>query len=254
MWQDKLDSSLCVLGQTCNPQQPSILLLHGAGNTAEIMRPLLDSLDKSSINVAALNLPGRSDGESSAEHIDQLSSYVAGVVAASETKPWLLGHSLGAGVALEIARAQPELLSGVILLNASTELPLNEGFMQRLDEDLPKTMSGFLRKAYGPNASPQLVEEGIAMVCSLPEQTVVNDFKACRTYKALPYLKDIKLPVLIVVGENDIITKPAEAEMLNKELQNSKMAKISGMGHMGPAEAPDKIAHEINSFLRFIAL
>ncbi len=254
MWQNNLDESLCVLGKTCNPELPNVLLVHGAGNTAESMRPLLEALSPHA-NVAALNLPGRAEGAAALEHIGELAAFVAGFITASGVKPWVLGHSLGAAMALETARKWPNLLSGLILVNASTSLPLSESFMGRLEQDVPATMDGFLRKAFGPKADAAIVDEGIAMVCSLPEETVKNDFKACRTYQVLPsYLRDIKMPVLILAGEDDVVTKLAEAQELHTHLPNAKLVTVPQMGHMGPTEAPGQVAHEVNNFMRFIAL
>ena len=231
-----------------DPAQPDydILLIHGAGNTADNMQPLLRALEFA--DVVALNLPGREDDSTVAlDNIGALAAFTAGFISAADVIPWVLGHSLGAAIGLEVASKWPGLLSGLILVNASSSLPLNDAFMQRLQNDIPQTMRSFLGKAYGASAS--LVEAGVAMVCELRKDTVINDFKACRTYQALPYLKHIKLPVLILAGEDDIVTRLDEARELSANLENSKLVILPEVGHMGPSMAPEAIAREVNKFL-----
>lgn len=232
-----------------NSGLPDILLIHGAGGTALTMQRLLHKLAPYA-NGLALNLPGRDNGGPALDHIEKLAAYVAGFIDGAQTRPWILGHSLGAAIALETARMWPDMAAGLILVNASTSLPLSEPFMERLVKDIPMAMGGFLQKAAGPGAGPAIADTALATINSLPPQTVINDFKACRTYNALPYLKDITLPVLVVYGEDDVITRPAEAREIASKLANATMAGIEHMGHMGILEAPDKIAGQIGRFLQ----
>lgn len=249
MWQKPFHPSLYVTGKTNDPDLPDILLVHGAGGTGDIMMPLLTALDTFS-NVLALHLPGRNNPAAALDTIGELAAFLGGfVMAGSAKKPWVAGHSLGGAIALEAAGKWPELFSGLILLHTSTQMPLSEAFMTRLSGDWIKTMDRFLRKAYGPHAGSKLVEDGIALTCGLPENTVLNDFRACRTYNAMGYLKKIALPVLVVAGAEDDITRLDEARLLKDHLENSKLLILPHSGHMGHLVMPDVEADEIRKFI-----
>lgn len=250
MWRKSFLTPPYVIGKTNDAGAPDILLIHGAGGTAKIMMPLLGCLDKIA-NVLAIDLPGRENPRAALETIGELAAFLNGFVMASGAqKPWVAGHSLGAAIALEAAGKWPELFSGLILLHTSTRMPLSETFMERLSgDDWTHSMDRFLRKAYGPHVDPERVAAGIALTCGLPKGTVLKDFRACRTYAAMDYLKDIVLPTLIVAGAEDVVTRMDEAHRLKENLSNSKLVILPQAGHMGALVMPDAGFAEIRKFI-----
>jgi len=60
-----------------------------------------------------------------------------------------------------------------------------------------------------------------------------------------PYLPFLRMPVAIVVGEEDYATPIAEAEALHKAIPQSTLTVLPGGRHLTPVECPDKIAAEL---------
>jgi pimeloyl-ACP methyl ester carboxylesterase len=60
--------------------------------------------------------------------------------------------------------------------------------------------------------------------------------------------KQIKLPTLIYVGENDKFFIPL-AKTLHDNIQGSEIEIIPGVGHMSNMEAPDRFNHRLEQFL-----
>jgi pimeloyl-ACP methyl ester carboxylesterase len=58
----------------------------------------------------------------------------------------------------------------------------------------------------------------------------------------------VRIPVLIIVGENDISWMPL-AKILNEKILDSRLEILSGVGHMVNLEAPDKFDQILNDFL-----
>ena len=65
-----------------------------------------------------------------------------------------------------------------------------------------------------------------------------------------PILADIKTPTLIIVGELDMITPVWAAEYLHKNIPNSKLIIIPGVGHLSKLESPVLFNKALREFLQ----
>ena len=60
-----------------------------------------------------------------------------------------------------------------------------------------------------------------------------------------PYLPSLRMPVAIVVGEDDYATPVAAAHYLNENIPLSTLTIIPGGRHLTPVECPDEIAAQL---------
>ena len=60
---------------------------------------------------------------------------------------------------------------------------------------------------------------------------------------------DIRIPVLVIAGENDIIDPPGlmELEVVGK-IPGAKMSVVPGVGHLSMVQAPEAVAELIDKF------
>jgi len=65
-----------------------------------------------------------------------------------------------------------------------------------------------------------------------------------------PTLRQIRVPTLVVCGEEDAITPPAEAEALQAGIAGSALEMIPKAGHLSNLEAPDAFNRVLEAFLR----
>lgn len=95
---------------------PTIVLLHGVGLRAEAWNAQIDML-KGRFRIIAPDMPGH--GESVAfAHQGTLADYSDAIAEAADGPFCVLGHSMGAMIALDLAIRFPEKIRGVIALNA----------------------------------------------------------------------------------------------------------------------------------------
>jgi len=66
------------------------------------------------------------------------------------------------------------------------------------------------------------------------------------------FLKDIKIPCLIICGKYDVLTPLKCSEDLNKSLSNSVLKIIDNSGHLSNMENPDEFNVEVEKFLESI--
>ena len=61
-------------------------------------------------------------------------------------------------------------------------------------------------------------------------------------------LPSLRVPALIIVGEQDAITPPVVAEGMGKAIRNPTLAVIPRAGHMAPMEQPEDVTLALRRF------
>jgi 3-oxoadipate enol-lactonase len=64
------------------------------------------------------------------------------------------------------------------------------------------------------------------------------------------YLPALRIPVAVIVGEDDYATPPAMSEQLHKMIPGSTLTILPGARHLSPVECPDQIASHLLALLR----
>ena len=65
-----------------------------------------------------------------------------------------------------------------------------------------------------------------------------------------PELARLRLPTLVLVGEEDRATVPAKAERIHAAIRDSKLVRIPRAGHSSTIEEPEAVTRQIRGFLR----
>src|SRR5690606_816832 len=63
-------------------------------------------------------------------------------------------------------------------------------------------------------------------------------------------LKNVTVPALIIRGEEDKITSREQADVLEREIPDSRRVEIPGSGHLPNLENPEVFNRELNGFLK----
>ena len=77
--------------------------------------------------------------------------------------------------------------------------------------------------------------------------------QACEALAGLdlrPKLSQVKLPVLILVGEHDEATPPPMSHELAAGLPNARLTVLPGCAHVPPLQSPELFLAAIEGFLR----
>ena len=59
----------------------------------------------------------------------------------------------------------------------------------------------------------------------------------------------IDLPTQVIIGELDRVIPPEEGRALARAIRGARLAEISGVGHLGYAERPDRFNEIVLEFL-----
>jgi pimeloyl-ACP methyl ester carboxylesterase len=228
---------------------PEIVLLHGlfgALSNWDTVQPLMANYSKP----IALSLPLLS-GHRSEVKVKSLALYTEYFVRSRGFAPvTLCGNSLGGHVALRLCLAAPELVDCLILTATSglyehsvDSLPVRPGY-DFVHEHMTKV---FFNQRF-------VTEEAIGEIVKILEDRgrVLNLIHAARSAKK-DNLKDllgqIKVPTLLLWGEDDVVTSMDVAETFHKLIPNSKLVSIKNCGHAPMIEYPEWFSEEVNKFL-----
>ena len=76
-----------------------------------------------------------------------------------------------------------------------------------------------------------------------------GDFAACNVFDILQEINNIKVPALIISGDEDKLTFPKYSHFLHENIKGSKLAMIKNAGHMVMIERPKEFNKEVQDFV-----
>ncbi|GMQ99096.1 MAG: alpha/beta hydrolase [Acidimicrobiia bacterium] len=246
-------------GREFDASLPTVVLVHGAGMDHTAWQFQARAFAYRGINVLSLDLPGH--GHSDGAALSTVSEY-ADVVAALldevgvETAR-IIGISLGAYIAIDLAARFPSKVESIVLLGVAETMPVHPDLLAAAkgDEHLAlELMTSWIhaRAAHtGGHPTPGLWMMGASM--RLLERArpgvLYNDLAACDTYLAASgHAAGIGIPVLVLMGEHDLMTRPAAAAPLAEAFPNARTVIVPGAGHMVMIEEPDTVIDESVQF------
>jgi pimeloyl-ACP methyl ester carboxylesterase len=249
-------------------QGPVVVLLHGFPFDRSMWTALIDAL-RSTCRVIAPDLRGH--GESDApEGVYTMDAMADDVVETLDelrvSEPVVLGvHSMGGYVALSAVLRYPDRFRALLLIDTRAGADTPEAARNRETAALQVEATGktdavieaMVPKLFAPSTlerRPELIASYRALMEKARPRAIVG---ALRGMAARPDrtadLPRIRVPSLVVVGADDVITTPAEARKIADSLPNARLAIIPESGHMAPVENPTACNQEILSFLRGLA-
>lgn len=169
------------------------------------------------------------------------------------------GCSMGGCVAMAFAGVSPERVTGLALIDTTAwygpEAPAQ--FRARAEAARTDGMTGLVDFQVARWFSAAFVRSHPDEVTRTTRIFVANDFDCYARSCALlgdadlrPHLPAFRMPVSIVVGEEDQATPPAMARALHDAIPQSTLVMVPGAKHLTPIECPDRISAAIAGVLR----
>lgn len=236
-----------------------LVLIHGFCESARIWDEFVPLLG-AGLKVYAIDLPGFGNSplpvgefkiEDVAEEIYQWMS------AHALKKPVVIGHSLGGYVALALANAHRDAISGLGLFH-STATADSEEKRQNRDKVIAFVTQNGVKpfiETYVPGLFYDKKGRGIEKTYRIAYQTdkgaLIGYSRAMRDRKAhLDLLKEFVSPVLLLGGQFDTVIPLDQLEMQSKLLKKGTFSVLAHTAHMGLFEAPQDSATIVAQFAR----
>ena len=170
------------------------------------------------------------------------------------------GLSMGGYVALAFARRHAARLRALVLADTRAEADdaagrANRDKMIEFASKNPSTavIEQMLPKMVSPETlqkRPEVVEAVKHFASLQAPAGIVNALKALRDRPdATPFLRQIAVPTLVIVGRDDALTPPATAEKLTAGIPGARMVIIEKAGHLSNLEQPEGFNRAVREFL-----
>jgi 3-oxoadipate enol-lactonase len=237
-----------------------IVLVHGFPLDARMWQAQIDELSNQH-RIIAPDLRGFGQSISSEPFtIRSLADDLHALLSKIGALPCLLaGLSMGGYVALAFAKKYPADLRGLALIDTRAEADTAEGRENRnkMIEQAKAAGSKAIADAMFPKLlcastiqnQPRVAQNLRQIMQSQSPLTLQHALAAMRDREdQTQNLPSIAVPVLILVGEQDVITPPAMSQTMEKLLPRATLVMIPDAGHMSPMEQPQRVSDALRQF------
>ena len=246
------------------PDAPAIILLHGFPLDARMWAAQLEPLAQSS-RVIAPDFRGFGQSPPAGPFtLEQLADDVHALATQLRLGRFVLaGLSMGGYVSFAYAKKYPDTLRALILLDtqAGADTPEAKQNRDRLiaaaKEHGAKPIADAMQQKMLPESTvknrPQVVRDLRQMMDNANPETLAYALTAMRDRPDhTATLPTLKVPTLILVGEQDAITPPDVARKMQEKIPSAQLKIITGAGHMSPMEQPAQVNTALTDFLHHL--
>ena len=236
-----------------NPGKPRLALIHSLALSGAMWSGVIAQL-AAAAEVLAYDCRGHGDSErrpgpySVELFADDLASVFDACGWSSAT---VAGCSMGGCVAQAFAAAYPQRVRGLALIDTTAwygpaapkdwkargARPALEGFPAMIEFQLSRWFSDDFRRAH-----PEIADETKQVFLANTAECYQAACEMLGNADLRAALPGFRMPVSVIVGEEDYATPVAMAEYLHENIANSTLSVIAGARHTTPVECPREIA------------
>ena len=210
----------------------------------------VSALEQAGYETLAPNLPGR-------EPDNDLASWAARVLQLFPGAFIPVGCSMGGYLIFELWRQASARIPAAVFIDtrAGADTPdVREGRAETIRILGEEGFDAFWElqepKLFGPAAPPDVVKWARAVAAEQPITNLVATLQALASRPdSSETASSLDVPALVIVGEEDVLTPPSEAEQLAELLPIAQLVRIPGAGHLTPLEQPTRVNEELMVFL-----
>jgi 3-oxoadipate enol-lactonase len=229
---------------------PTVLLLHAFPLDARMWDGQRAALEAAGHRVVAPDLPGPAPELG-------FDAWARRVLALVDGDFVPVGCSMGGYLAFELWRQARERIAALALVDTRATPDTPE--QREARNDAIRLLGEAGREVFWDDLAPRLFAAGAepAVVARAREialeQPVTGLVAAQETIRdrpdSRPTLATVDVPVLVLVGEEDGMTPPADAEAMAAAVDGARLVRVAGAGHLSPLERPDDVAEALVGFL-----
>ncbi len=235
----------------------NVVFIHGAGFDHGIWVMPARYFARHGLNVMALDLPahGRSAGPPLTS-IEAMADWVHDLMRQELSgKACVVGHSMGALVALAVSSRHGDVVEKLALLGASAPMPVGPPLLNAAADnhhaaiDMANTWSHSTTGRLGASQTPGLSNliSGERWLERMADGVYHADLAACNQFDAALEIGDI--PALVIIGEADRMTPAQAGQQVARAVGDAKTVVLSGCGPSMLSEQPNEVLDALADFI-----
>ncbi|HEX5475240.1 MAG TPA: alpha/beta fold hydrolase [Vicinamibacterales bacterium] len=242
-----------------------MVLIHGFPLSADMWRPQLDAVPDGWRFIAP-DLPGfRGPGSTAASRpapapatMDAYARYVGRLLDALDIEAGVVGGlSMGGYVVFALYRLMPERFTRMVLADTRPQADTAEARAARaaMRETIARggpsaVADGMLPALLSADADAPLRARVRQLIEANPREAIDAAVVAMTARPdSTPDLPKIGCPALIITGEADAITPPADADAMQRAIARSTLTVLAGAGHLSNLERPADFSRTLADYL-----
>ncbi|MEA3115343.1 MAG: hypothetical protein QOG58_5142 [Caballeronia sp.] len=237
-----------------------VVCIHGLGGSSNNWTPVMAAFEGR--RVIRIDLPGsaRSPLPSQKLSIDVYVDVIASLLVELKAEQSdVVAHSMGTVVAQHLAIRHPRLVKSLALFGPLLAPPDagRDGMRQRAALAREKGIPGVQDIAdaivKGATSDETKAQRPVAVALvreSVMRQSPEGYAQSCEALAGAQAaeVEQIKVPTLLVTGDQDGVGKPEAVKAMGDRIAGSKVVVLSGCGHWTTFEKPQESAAELKSF------
>ena len=215
------------------------LFIHGAGLDHRFWQPLQHYFPKARM----IDLRGHGDNhQPSDKTISNMAHHLLADHAITEDTV-VIGHSMGALIALEIAAEKN--INRLILMGAGLQMPVHPDLLAMAQKNPREAAALILKWGCMPDAIE--ARTALALIMQDNQATLYADLSACNLYQdAAEKAAQVKCAdITLLSGAHDKMVKEDQTKALSIRFDYARVKLLSGLGHMMVHENPEEVAKSI---------
>ncbi|MHC2997746.1 alpha/beta fold hydrolase [Microbacterium sp. HJ5] len=219
--------------------EPVYVLVHGIGMGRSVFADLVGHLDDAA-EVVAIDLPGYGEAPEPRRvlTIERTADLVAAYLRSHVDRPAVvIGHSMGAQIALELAARHPQAVASLVLVGPTVDPAARTA---------PKQLGRLLRDI--AVESPRVIALG-AREYVRAGPNLRAKFRAMLAHRPEDILAEVAARTLVLRGENDLVATREWCVRLVAAMPDARLCEVARHGHETLIRDAAPAAEQIRAFV-----
>lgn len=231
----------------------SLVFIHGAGGNWTSWHLQRDYFSRD-FNCFVMELPGHGTVQSQgAQEVKSYALWVRGALDELEVNnPFVIGHSMGGAVTMDLALRFPALPKGLVLVGTGAKLRVLPRILDEIKDDFTQAVKFICELSFSKGAPKEIVQLAIEEIMKTSPDVLQGDFSACERFDIMNEVEGINSPTLIICGDQDALTPVKYSRYLAERISGSRLEVIEGAGHMVMLERPEQFNKKVEAFVRSV--
>jgi 3-oxoadipate enol-lactonase len=232
-----------------------IVFLHGVGSDKSVWRPQLEYF-RPERRALAFDYPGYGESDAAIEGMtrdDFATTILAAMTELGIERAHVCGLSLGGIIAVAMHAAWPKRVASLILADTFAEHPDGRAIYDRsisASENMRALGESRVDVLLAQPADSNVRREVIETMARIDPAAYRTGARAVWLADQREHAAAIRVPTLVLCGEQDRITPPALSMSLTKLIPGAIYEAIAGAGHISNLERPDSFNTLVGAFVR----